>query len=236
MQQQCPHAMLNAIYVHLLFKKQMKKKDNTCLEDLQKESTTDCNTGGRKKGGVPSSLPAYNTPESSEQLKHMSEDQVKPGASTDTYCKGGPTTTNTTAAAASDSPQPMRPMIQTAADSRSSSVCSIMLPLQSSQQQSQPGSGALNKYLYRRVKNTVMSIVVPLGRKKRNAEKSTVAGREKLNLPRKTSFVFTEDDALQKIVKRIFKECPVMARCKDREGFLVRLIQLMEQTESSSDE
>jgi hypothetical protein len=111
----------------------------------------------------------------------------------------------------------------------------MALPSSSQQQAQQPGSGALNKYLYRRVKNTVMSIVVPLGRKKRNAEKSAVAGRGESCLPRKTSFVFTEDDALQKIVKRIFKECPAMSRCEDREGFLVRLIELMDKNESASE-
>jgi hypothetical protein len=153
----------------------------------------------------------------------MPEDDAK-SALPATYCKGGPTII-------AESLQLLQPIIQTA-DSRSSSVCS-MLALSSQAHHGSVSSQALNKYLYRRVKNTVMSIVVQLGRKRRNAEKS--AGTGSLKLPRKTSFVFTEDNALRRIVKRIFKECPGMSRCEDREGFLVRLIQLMDESESNDD-
>lgn len=50
-------------------------------------------------------------------------------------------------------------------------------------------------------------------------------------MPRKTCFVFTEEHALRKIVVRLLKDCPTITRLKDREAFLVKLLDMMSEEE-----
>lgn len=62
--------------------------------------------------------------------------------------------------------------------------------------------GAQSKQtLGHKVTSVVMDIIVPIGKKNRN---------HKGLLPKKTSFVFTEDHALKKVVRRMLKDCPTM--------------------------
>jgi hypothetical protein len=92
-------------------------------------------------------------------------------------------------------------------------------------------------------------MVVPLGRRRRNGFCSSdgkplpphaqrqqqqqhrhhAQAHQDSFLPKKTVFVFTEEDSLRRIVKRILKDCPRMARSSDREGFLVKLIEMMDE-------
>lgn len=55
-------------------------------------------------------------------------------------------------------------------------------------------------------------------------------------MPRKTCFVFTEEHALRKIVVRLLKDCPTITRPKDREAFLVKLLDMMSEEEEEEEE
>jgi hypothetical protein len=86
------------------------------------------------------------------------------------------------------------------------------------------------KSLYRRVKNMVMSVILPLAKRKRKKGISPNPSHnicQHLRLPQRTSFVFTEDDALKKIVNRMLRDCPGIARQADKEPLLIRIIELM---------
>jgi hypothetical protein len=79
-----------------------------------------------------------------------------------------------------------------------------------------------NKSLFRRIRNTVCSVIIPLGKRKRLGKGA---------LPKRTPFILTEDDSLRRIVYKMFKECPKMCRAGDKEAFLVKLIELMDEVE-----
>ena len=49
----------------------------------------------------------------------------------------------------------------------------------------------------------VMGVIVPMGKRK-------ISGGKAAGFPKKSSFIFTEDHALKKIVRRMMKECPAM--------------------------
>ena len=123
-----------------------------------------------------------------------------------------------------------------------------------SHQPSAPISG--RQTLCRRVNAVVMGVIIPIGKKRKvlnrnrvciglgNAEDTTSSsgpGRrrgvdddrqiasEVDGLPRKVSFLYTEDDALRKAVRRMVKDCPRLCMHEDRECFLVKLMQMLEE-------
>ena len=99
------------------------------------------------------------------------------------------------------------------------------------------GTGSLGSStrptLCKRVKNTVVGVIVPMGRVQRKCmeQGEPFYKMETVLLPKKTSFVFTEEHALRKIVSRLFKDCPALVQQEDREGFLVKVLGLMEEVE-----
>ena len=48
-------------------------------------------------------------------------------------------------------------------------------------------------------------------------------------LPKKTCFVFTEEHALRKLISRMLRDCPTLTKNTDREEFLVKFLQLMDE-------
>lgn len=85
-----------------------------------------------------------------------------------------------------------------------------------------------SKSLFRRITNTVHSIILPLGRKKRLGYKMKGGKKAYPRLPKRTSFILTEEDALRSIVRKMYKDCPVLSRHADKEAFLVKLMELMD--------
>ncbi len=82
-------------------------------------------------------------------------------------------------------------------------------------------SSSARQSLCRKVRATVLDIIVPIGKRKRSSSSSSL-------LPTKTSFVFTEDDALRRVVQRMLRDCPKMCAQEDREGFLVKIMEIMD--------
>lgn len=86
-----------------------------------------------------------------------------------------------------------------------------------------------------------MSVIVPIGKKRREYLENVKRQSSKeggkgirnglVNLPRKTSFVFNEEYALKKVVCRLFRDCPTLARQEDKEKFLVQLLQTMQEVD-----
>ena len=89
-----------------------------------------------------------------------------------------------------------------------------------------PSSSSSRQSLCRKVRGTVLDVIVPIGKRKRDSATEP--------LPTKTCFVFTEDDALRRVVKRMLRECPGMCAQEDREGFLVKIMEMMESEETGA--
>jgi hypothetical protein len=95
--------------------------------------------------------------------------------------------------------------------------------------------GAAGKPLYRRIRNIVCSSMLPLGRQKRLNAGSISSGCHWL--PKKTSFILTEEDALKRIVRMILRDCPKMcSRAEDRESLAGRVVEIMQEITSEQEE
>lgn len=106
--------------------------------------------------------------------------------------------------------------------------------------QQQAASSSSRQSLCRRVNAVVMGVIVPIGKRRKGLNRSRIClggkraeGEEQDGLPRSVSFVFTEHDALRRIVQRMLRECPKMCLEEDREDFLVSLLKLMKQEEQA---
>lgn len=105
-------------------------------------------------------------------------------------------------------------------------------------EQAAPPASLSRQSLCRRVNAVVMGVIVPIGKRRKGLNRNRIClggkrgeGEEDDGLPRSVSFVFTEHDALRRIVRRMLRECPKMCVEEDREDFLVALLKIMKQEE-----
>jgi hypothetical protein len=213
----------------------MKKREGSCIEGSQDDADP-----GSQLEGIASELEHHVSNSFGEDENYeMAIECTEPSLTGREYCKGGPTTTTTNSSSAAA--KYLKSTTHTSA-SRTSSVCSstatgCMAP---SSSLLHPVQSASNKSLYRRVRNSIMGMVVPLGHRRRSSSSKQQSPAHKKQqaqcslLPKKTTFVFTEEDALRRIVKRILKDCPRMSKINDREDFLVKLIELMDDENSAA--
>jgi hypothetical protein len=247
----------SGIYVLTEQRSQMKKREGCCIEGSQDTNTDGCCSleEGRQEAGICPSVAGIGRTSTEEE--DMVTECTSHSSRRKEYCIGGPTATDSAAPSTSLLAAAMSLKMRSqhpAPESRTSSVCSSTATATGFNGTSPalPLQGASNKSLYRRVRNSIMSMVVPLGRRRRKGLCSSdgkpllphaqrqqqqqqhrhhdpAQAHQDSFLPKKTVFVFTEEDSLRRIVKRILKDCPRMARSSDREGFLVKLIEMMDE-------
>ena len=91
-----------------------------------------------------------------------------------------------------------------------------------------------------------MNVIVPVGKAARaeiaaakkkdgGSDAAGTAPKDRKPLPKRTVFMFTEEHTLRKIVGRMLRDCPKLARHGDREEFLVKLVQIMEELIEEND-
>ena len=102
-------------------------------------------------------------------------------------------------------------------------------------------AGSSRLSLCRRVTAVVMGVIVPIGKKRKGLNRSRVClggggasggssrKEDTSGLPSKVSFVFTERDALRRLVQRMMRECPKTCRQGSKEDFLVTLLDLLDE-------
>lgn len=79
----------------------------------------------------------------------------------------------------------------------------------------------------------MLGVIVPIGKKRREYLENLKSGKPAgLKLPKKTSFVFTEDHAFKHIVARMMRDCPSLVQQEDKEAFLVKFLQTIEEVEN----
>ena len=89
----------------------------------------------------------------------------------------------------------------------------------------------------------VLHVILPMGRKvlpmaasatTTNAKAAGSTVNSYNHLPKRTSFVFTEEDALRRNVLRIFKDCPQLSKGKGKKQLVAKFMEVVAELENEN--